>query len=107
MLGTLSSTMVANIAASKVIPANLKPRITQAVTQQGSSIAFGGIKRDGKLPEPIANELTSIAHQAVLEGGRKALIYAGAFAALGFLLSFLLPAHKELDRHPVPAKASA
>jgi EmrB/QacA subfamily drug resistance transporter len=105
MLSTLSSHMINAINASAKIPAQAKPLIVQAVTQQSSSIAFGGVKGDSRLSAPVQAELTTIAHEAVLEGGRQALIYAALFAGLGFLLSFLLPAHKELDRHPMPAKA--
>ncbi len=99
LIAELSSRVVTGINDSTVIPAQIKPKIAQAAAASSSGVAFGGVAPgNSQLPPAVQVELTRIGHQAVVDGAKKALAFGALFAGIGFLVSFLLPAHRDLEK---------
>ncbi|HTL39487.1 MAG TPA: MFS transporter [Methylomirabilota bacterium] len=94
LISTLGVNIVAGINASSVIPAQMKPAIAQAVSGQTSNIEFGNGADLGssQIPDRIANEITTISHQATIDASKATLSYGILFILLTFLVSMKLPA---------------
>jgi Na+/melibiose symporter-like transporter len=99
LISSLGLGLVNGVNASTVIPATLKPAISQTVGQQASSIEFGtGVSSPtGALPGYITNEITKISNQATVDASSKTFLYAIIFIAFAFLLSLWLPASANLE----------
>lgn len=99
LIAELSTRVISGINASSVIPEPLKPKISAAAAASSSSVAFGGVAPgNSQLPPAVQAELTRIGHQAVVDGAKKALDFGALFAGIGFLVSILLPAHRDLEK---------
>ncbi len=99
LLGALSSNLSAGILKSPVIPASLKYKLAQNVSQQTTQVEFGGGAKLGQaIPPAVSREITQISHQATVDANRKAMAYGGIFAVLGFFVSFLLPNMKNSEK---------
>ncbi len=99
LIATIAANMTAGIQASTVIPDAAKPAINQAVKEQVSNVEFGGgAQLPAGIPVDIGNEITRISNASVTKGNRIALVFAGCFALLGFLVSLLLPKGRNIER---------
>jgi len=101
LLSTLSASLVTGIKDSSTIPAQTKTQIAQALSSNASEIELGGIdsQRSENTPPIVKQELKKITNQASAEAARTAILYTGAFIALGFLVSFTLPNTKDLEQN--------
>jgi EmrB/QacA subfamily drug resistance transporter len=92
IVASITSSMVAGIKKSTVIPGAFKSRVSGAVREQASNVEFGGgADLPSYIPKNISNEIVTIAHKSVTTANRIAIVFAGCFAALAFVVSFLLP----------------
>jgi hypothetical protein len=99
LISSLSLGLINGVNSSSVIPASIKPAISQAVGQQASGIEFGASVSTGNtsIPAYISNEITSISHQATVDANRKTFVYSLIFVVFALLLSLWLPAAKDLE----------
>ncbi len=96
LIGTLGTHLVDGVRASTIIPNDLKSHIADVVSSQTSNVEFGGGARlDNAMPESIKTEIVRISHEATVEANRESLLYGAGFAALGFLVSLLLPSSRK------------
>ncbi len=107
LLSVLSSSLVNGIQASSVIPEQMKPAIVQKVNEQSSSIEFSGTSSlaSQNIPPAIANEITSLANQATVDGNREMLLIGTLFVLLGLGISFWLPNSKNVEVNRSAASA--
>lgn len=100
VLTTMSSSLVAGVNNSTVIPDQYKPQISQTVSEQASNIELGGGNSNGTqhLPPAMQAELTTVAHQASADATRQAMLYTGIFVIAAFAVSFALPNTKDLEK---------
>lgn len=98
LISSLSSGLVSGVDQSRVIPASMKPTLSEAVAQQSSSIEFsgGGLAGSDKMPKKIQDEIVSISHIATVEATRKTLLNGIIFIVLALLLSTRLPDTKKV-----------
>lgn len=109
VLTTMASGLVSGVNNSTVIPEQLKPQISQAVSEQASGIELGGegSGRASKLPAPIQTELKTIAAEASADSSQQAMLYTGIFMLAAFAVSFLLPNVRDLEKRGTKAPAAA
>jgi EmrB/QacA subfamily drug resistance transporter len=108
LISSLSSNLVGGINKSQVIPDNAKPAIVQAVSTQTSNIEFGsGANLGSNTSTAITDEITTISHQATIDGSKTSLSYGILFILLTFLISFKLPGDAEIKEQPLVAKPAA
>lgn len=98
MLSSLATNMLHGVEASAVIPDDVKPAISNAVSTQTSNIQFGnGVDfGDKKIPPSITQEIISISHQSTIDANRTALVYGVIFIIGALLVSLKLPSSKEI-----------
>ncbi len=100
LLTALATNLSADVANSSVIPPNLKPALSQAVSTQTSNVEFNGGAHIGENIAPaISNEIVAIGHQATVDANKKALLIGALFALLGLLVALTLPNVKDLERN--------
>jgi EmrB/QacA subfamily drug resistance transporter len=98
VLSVLTTSLVAGINSSTVLPTMAKPQISQAVVAQSSAIEFGTAPQLGsQVPKVVAQEIKSISNQATVDAVQRGLQIALWFALLSFLASFGLPNRKNLE----------
>ena len=99
LLSTLSSSLASGVSKSTVIPDSIKPVLSAKVAAQASGVELSGVNTatSGSVSPTISNELTHIAHQASADGARRAMLYTGAFVAIGFAASFAIPHTHDLE----------
>jgi len=99
LLSSLGASLVSGVNASTVIPATLKPAISQSVSQQSSNIEFGNGASaiSSNLPATVGNEITTISKNATVTASRTTLYYGIIFVIVAFLLSFGLPGNKNIE----------
>jgi EmrB/QacA subfamily drug resistance transporter len=90
-IAALTSSFTSSVNSNPVIPTTAKPTIVQKVESDSASIEFGSNDGSTTPKNKVEQEIETIAHQAVVEGGRQALIYVAAFSFLALLVSFYLP----------------
>lgn len=108
LLSTLTANLVGGVGASAVIPAALKPAVSQAVQTQTSSIEFGSgssAAEAASIPVAYASEIAAISKTATVDASRSTLLYGIIFIGLAFLLSLRLPNRKNII--PEPALAAS
>lgn len=99
LIGILAANVSAAIAASADIPEELKPEIARQVEDKLTSMSFDNSQTDaGQIPPEAGQELSTISQNAMVEGNRQSLLYAGIFVILGFLASLTLPNIRDLER---------
>ncbi len=99
LIATIAAAMTSGINTSTAIPDPYKPIINQAVKEQVSNVEFGGgAELPAGIPADIGNEIVRISNSSVTKGNRIALVFAGCFAFLGFLVSLLLPKGEHIER---------
>lgn len=101
---TLATGLSNGVNKSTVIPEQVKPKLSQALSSRASSVEFGGVskaqdKDAPKLSETVQNELTAIAHQASADGSKKAIIMTGLFVLMAFIAAVKLPNSIEIERN--------
>jgi hypothetical protein len=90
--------LVNGVNASSVIPAGLKPALSQTVSKQASSIEFGtGVTGGSSIPAYISNEITSISNQATVAANQKTFVYSLIFIIFALVMSMWLPAAGNLE----------
>ena len=98
LISSISLGLINGVSASSVIPANLKPAITQTVSQQASNIEFGGgVSGGSSIPSYISAEIVSISHQATVDANKKTFAFSIIFIVFAFLLSLWLPSAGNLE----------
>jgi len=99
LISSLSLGLLNGVNSSPVIPAGLKPALSQAVSQQASNIEFGTSVSTGgtSLPAYISSEIISISHQATVDANRKTFVYSLIFVLFALVLSLWLPAAGNLE----------
>ncbi len=108
LIATIAASMTSGINSSSVIPDPVKPIINQQVKEQVSNVEFGGgAQLPPTIPTDIRDEILRVSNSSVTRGNRMALVFAGAFAFLGFLVSFLLPKGRDIERDLSVAVKSA
>jgi EmrB/QacA subfamily drug resistance transporter len=93
LLASVTSGLFQGVQDSTVIQDQSKPAIQSALAQQSDSVEFGNGQLSGasKLSPAVTAEIGRIVKQATTTGSRDTLLYACAFAILGFIVSFALP----------------
>jgi hypothetical protein len=99
LISSLSLGLLNGVNSSSVIPAGLKPALSQAVSQQASNIEFGTSVSAGStsIPAYINSEITSISHQATVDANRKTFVYSLIFVLFALVLSLWLPSVGNLE----------
>lgn len=99
LLSVLTTNLVKGVNVSNVIPNAAKPAISQAVSQQSSSIEFGSGANvaNSKLPQSISTEITHISEQATVDASHTTLLIGIGFILLALLLSVKLPGGKNIE----------
>lgn len=100
LLTTVAGSLSTGITNSPVIPAESKVALAKKISASASDVELSGVQSDKNakpVPPFIEKELTSIANQASADGARTAVVYMGAFIAVGFLISFALPYTHDLE----------
>lgn len=94
------SNLQTGIKVSNVIPEQVKSSILTTVSNPGTDVEFGGsAKVSNQLPQAVADEINRVSKVATTNADKTALIYAGIFSLLGFLVSFGLPNVKDLEKN--------
>lgn len=109
VLTTMASSLIGGVNESTVIPEQLKPQISQAVSEQASSIELGGegSGATAQLPAPVQAELKTIANQASADSSQQAMLYTAVFMVAAFSVSFALPNVRDLEKRGKAAPAAA
>ena len=98
LISALTTNISKGIETSSLIPAPLKSQISQAVSEQSSSIEFGGGAVLGNgIPESISQEIIKISKQATVDGAHNTLFVGVLFILLGLLVSTKLPSSKNIE----------
>jgi EmrB/QacA subfamily drug resistance transporter len=98
LISSLSLGLVSGVNASSVIPAGLKPALSQTVSQQASNIEFGtGVTGGSSIPPYISNEIVSISNQATVAANQKTFVYSLIFIIFALVMSLWLPAAANLE----------
>lgn len=99
LISSLTTNLTNGINESKVIPPAYKPTITSIVDKHASDVEFGSnLGFETNIQPVLKQEITRIGHQATVDANKSSLLLAAFFALLGFLVSFLLPASKNLEK---------
>jgi EmrB/QacA subfamily drug resistance transporter len=99
LISTITASLSSGVQASTVIPEPYKVRVDEAINEQVSNVEFGGgAELPDYIPREIGDEIISISHNAVTKANRFALTFAVAFTFLAFLVSFVLPGGKKIQR---------
>ncbi len=91
LISSLGANLNSGINTSRVLPAEAKAQIAQAISAQTSQVEFGTARVGENLPQNIQKEITSITAQATVDSNREALVYSILFTLWAFVLSFSLP----------------
>ncbi len=99
LIASIAATMTGRVNTSAVIPDGVKPLVNQQIKEQVSNVEFGGgAQLPAGIPADIRDEIVRISNDSVTRGNRISLAFAGCFAFLGLLVSFLLPRGKDIER---------
>jgi EmrB/QacA subfamily drug resistance transporter len=107
LISSLGSNLTKGISTSNMIPENMKPAVTQAVSTQTSNIEFGSGAELGssQIPPNIGNEITAISRQATIDASKTTLTYGIIFIFLALLVSFKLPSEAIVEEKSAIAAA--
>jgi MFS family permease len=108
LLSTLASNLANGVATSTVIPSAQKAVVSQAVSQQSSSVEFGsGISLGATtyVPAVIVHEISRISNVATVISTHLSLIIGVGFILLALLLSTRLPGGKDIEVEQTAAEA--
>jgi EmrB/QacA subfamily drug resistance transporter len=99
LLSTLSTNLVKGVEASSVIPDQLKPSLSQAVSQQTSSIEFGSgsATTNNSVSPAITKEIKTISEEATVQSSHITMYYGIVFVLIALLLSTKLPGSKNIE----------
>jgi EmrB/QacA subfamily drug resistance transporter len=99
LLSTLSTNLVKGVEASSVIPDQLKPSLSQAVSQQTSNIEFGSgsATTNNSVSPVITQEIKTISEEATVESSHITMYYGIVFVLIALLLSTKLPGSKNIE----------
>lgn len=99
LLSVLTTNLVSGIQTSSVIPNEIKPTVSQAVSQQTSNIEFGSgtTLANSRFPVVLTNEVTRISKQATVDATHTTLFIGIIFIILALLLSIKLPGGKNIE----------
>jgi predicted PurR-regulated permease PerM len=108
LLTTLASGLSSGIKNSTTLAESQKAQIGTSLAANAANVELGGVSKqtDQNFSVEQKNELNSIVKQASTNGSRQAILYTGGFIFIGFLLSFMLPNVKDLDRSTRTAPTS-
>jgi EmrB/QacA subfamily drug resistance transporter len=99
VLATITASIVSGINNSKVIPEIAKAKTNSAISAQSSAVEFGATPQLGPKATPeIISEVKRIADQSAVDGVRRGLDFAAAFAILSFIVAMGLPNIKNLEK---------
>lgn len=97
LLTSLSANFVAGIQTDAFLPLSVRPYLIKVVSQETSRIEFGGGQAlDPSLSPELSQHVQFIAHQAIADANKEALLYAAFFTLLGFLVAAKLPNAKKI-----------
>jgi EmrB/QacA subfamily drug resistance transporter len=105
LLSTLGANLVSGVSASTVIPASMKPAISEAVQNQTASIEFGSglaISSGAGMTSDISGAITTIAKEATVDASRSTLLFGIIFIVIAFVISIRLP-----NKKVIAAKSAA
>jgi EmrB/QacA subfamily drug resistance transporter len=105
----LTGGIASSIAASAVIPPDLKPALTAQMQQRMKAMDAAGAPDEGAnaLPPQVTAELKDLSIRSMVDANRQALLYAAIFVFFGVLASFTLPNVRIAERQPAPARQNA
>jgi len=99
LLTTLTSSLITGVNSSVVIPSAFKDQVSKTITEQSSSIEFGGPTQFGQqIPAVITNEITTISHQASVDGNKAALGLGLLFSLVAILAAMRLPKEHNVEK---------
>lgn len=91
LITSLTSQLSHDIAASKVLPVQIKPQVTMAVAASAESLGAQNSKPAQPLPSKVTKEIVRIKNDAIVKGVRTGFLATAGATAIAFLLSFTLP----------------
>jgi EmrB/QacA subfamily drug resistance transporter len=97
LLSVLSSSLVASIKTSLVLPENLKEPIANQVIAAHSNIEFGGVQAiASQFGNPaVGSELKKLSDDAMTKANKDALLVGVVIVVLGFISASFLPKTKK------------
>lgn len=106
-LSTLTASLVSGVNSSTVIPEKAKSTISSQVEKNSSELEFGGGNQSAlsTLPKALIEEITTITHEATVDGAKDALFYTGIFSVMTLIATFFLPNVKSEGKKPEGAVA--
>jgi EmrB/QacA subfamily drug resistance transporter len=109
LISSLSTNLVNGVNNSLVMPAQLKPVISQAVSSQSSNIEFGnGLDlSSNQVSNGTKIIIEGISHEATIDASRNALGYGIIFIVLALLVSVKLPSESTIEARSAVASQAA
>lgn len=99
-LSTVSSSVRSGLQTTSAIPQTIKQVISQKLGGDISAFEFGTPSDVfGSVPTNIANAISSLAHQAIVDGARISLIYTTIMIVLALLLTAFIPNVTQAQMH--------
>ncbi|MFZ2804158.1 MAG: DHA2 family efflux MFS transporter permease subunit [Patescibacteria group bacterium] len=108
LISVMSAQLVSGVAASTVLPTQVKTTLSQTIGAQASNIEFSGAGTiGGSLPADAQSEISRIAAEATVTANKTTLLYGAIFAFAGLLIGLLLPMGTKKETAPAQEPASA
>ncbi len=99
LLTTLTTSLIGGVNSSQVIPSAFKDQVSKTITEQSSSIEFGGPTQfSNQIPAAITTEITNISHQASVDGNKAALELGLLFSLAAILAAMRLPKEHNVEK---------
>jgi hypothetical protein len=93
-LASFSSSATAFIQNDAAIPNSAKAALVANFNQD--QINLGNSNADNSKPNPLANQITKLTNQAIVDGSKASILYTMIFMILCLGMSFTLPTKKEI-----------
>jgi EmrB/QacA subfamily drug resistance transporter len=91
LLTSLTANITSGIQKSAVIPEQMKSQFVEIVSKQSSNVEFGGgAQLSTSVSSPIIKEIVTISNQSTVDSAKNAMVYAGFFILLAFIVAGVL-----------------
>jgi hypothetical protein len=106
LITALTSQLNHDVAASVVLPPSAKSQISGTIAANAESLGVSSDQPAGRLPAPIAQEITRIKNDAIVHGVRVGFVGTAVATGVAFLLSFTLPLRARQHEYQTAAPAA-
>lgn len=91
LISTLTTQLNHDIAASKVLPSQVKSSVAANVAANAQSLGTESANRGKNVPPAVQKEITRIKNDAIIKGVRTGFMATAVATAVAFVMSFTLP----------------